>query len=116
MREDDKIVVLDTCRLCKICLKHCPENALSLEVTASRSEHNLADYSGVLVVAECSGDSVHPVTYELIGKGRELADKAGKSSLALSLDMISRTFVTNCWSMVSIAVMLWTILNWPRCG
>ena len=111
MREDDKIVVLDTFRLCKICLKHCPENALSLEVTASRSEHNLADYSGVLVVAECSGDSVHPVTYELIGKGRELADKAGEK---LSCVVIGHDIADICDQLLEYGVDRCYAVDYPE--
>lgn len=35
------------------------------------------DYSGVLVVGEQRGGTVHPVTFELIARGRLLADKLG---------------------------------------
>ncbi len=38
---------------------------------------NLDDFSGITVVAQQSGGKVHKVTLELIGKGRELADKLG---------------------------------------
>lgn len=37
------------------------------------------DYSGVLVVGEQRGESVHSVTYELLARGRTLADKLGVS-------------------------------------
>ncbi len=33
--------------------------------------------SQVMVFAESNGERIHPVTYELLGKGRELADKLG---------------------------------------
>lgn len=40
--------------------------------------------SDVMVFAENNGDKVHPVSYELLGKGRELADKLeGELSAAL---------------------------------
>ncbi|MBS7627385.1 hypothetical protein KEJ36_00915 [Candidatus Bathyarchaeota archaeon] len=33
---------------------------------------------GVMVFAEQEDGMVHPITYELLGKGRELAEKLGK--------------------------------------
>ncbi|MFW6421908.1 MAG: electron transfer flavoprotein subunit alpha/FixB family protein [Candidatus Bipolaricaulota bacterium] len=40
--------------------------------------------NAVTVIAEYSGEEIHPVTYELLGKGRELAEKLeGKLSAAL---------------------------------
>ena len=35
------------------------------------------DSTGLMVFAEQRGGKVHPVSYELLGKGRELADKLG---------------------------------------
>ncbi|TET67048.1 MAG: electron transfer flavoprotein subunit alpha/FixB family protein [Dehalococcoidia bacterium] len=35
------------------------------------------DYSGIMVFAEQKKGEIHPVTYELLGKGRELADCLG---------------------------------------
>ncbi|MCL2699666.1 MAG: electron transfer flavoprotein subunit alpha/FixB family protein [Defluviitaleaceae bacterium] len=34
----------------------------------------MSEWNGVLIIAEARGSGVHPVTYELLGKGRELAD------------------------------------------
>ena len=34
-------------------------------------------YAGLLVLAEQREDGIHPVSYELLGKGREIADKLG---------------------------------------
>ena len=36
-------------------------------------------WKGVMVFAECSGGRFEPVTYELLGKARELADKTGQT-------------------------------------
>lgn len=35
----------------------------------------MKDYKGVMIYAEQRGGKVHPVSYELLGKGREIADK-----------------------------------------
>ncbi|MCL2851529.1 MAG: electron transfer flavoprotein subunit alpha/FixB family protein [Defluviitaleaceae bacterium] len=37
----------------------------------------MSNWDGVMILAETRGDSIHPVSYELLGKGRELADQLG---------------------------------------
>lgn len=36
----------------------------------------MEEYKGILVIGEQNGNEIHKVSYELLGKGRELADKA----------------------------------------
>ena len=71
---EGRVVVNEKCRLCRQCLKHCPQEALSI-VRARRKRQDLSAWRGVLVYAEQSAGKIHPVTYELIGKGKELAQK-----------------------------------------
>lgn len=73
---DQKIEFTAACKVCKICIKQCPQEAISLEEDTNQGV-NKDDYQGVLVFAEQVEGQVHPVTYELIGKGKELADKMG---------------------------------------
>jgi electron transfer flavoprotein alpha subunit len=68
--------ILDDCRLCGECVDACPQNAITIKETAK--EADLSDYKGVLVFAEQRMGKVHPVAYELLGKGRELADNLGE--------------------------------------
>lgn len=37
----------------------------------------MSDYRGVMVFAEQENGKIHPVSYELLGKGKEIADKSG---------------------------------------
>ena len=60
------------CSLCGACVEACPMEAIIIE--AKERKADLSDYSGVLVFGEQEG-SVSAVVYELLGKGRELADK-----------------------------------------
>lgn len=60
------------CSLCGACVEACPMEAIVIE--AKERKADLSDYGGVLVFGEQEG-SVSPVVYELLGKGRELADK-----------------------------------------
>ncbi len=71
MREG-KAYVNDQCTLCGACVEECPEGAIfvpSLEEGQSSGE-----YSGVMIYAEQRLGKVAEVAYELLHKGRELAD------------------------------------------
>ena len=63
------------CTLCGACVKVCPMEAIVIEVKEGKKD--LSECSGVLVFGEQEG-SISPVVYELLGKGRELADKLGE--------------------------------------
>lgn len=68
-----KIDINSNCKLCKMCIKQCPQKAITLEVKKESVDKD--KWQGVLVYAEYVDGTLHPVTYELIGKARDLADK-----------------------------------------
>ena len=70
--EDNAVISID-CRLCGICVDVCPVKAI--EVEKAERTIDLSEYSGVLVFGEQRRGVISPVVYELVGKGRELADK-----------------------------------------
>ncbi|MEE8323827.1 MAG: electron transfer flavoprotein subunit alpha [Candidatus Bathyarchaeia archaeon] len=70
---EDKAVISVDCRLCGICVDVCPVKAI--EVKKAERTIDLSEYSGVLVFGEQRRGVISPVVYELVGKGRELADK-----------------------------------------
>lgn len=69
-----KIEINAACKVCRICIKNCPEGAISL-TEHIREEIDKSAWNGVMVYVQHSGGNIHPVTYELIGKARELAQK-----------------------------------------
>lgn len=71
---DDVAVFTESCRACPICARECPTEAIFLEEEVSSV---VPGYSGVLVVAELRGGLLQPVSAELVGEGRRLADLAG---------------------------------------
>ena len=70
---EDKVVISEDCRLCGICVDVCPVKAIEMEEAERTTD--LSAYSGVLVFGEQRRGIISPVVYELVGKGRELADK-----------------------------------------
>lgn len=73
--------IKDDCRLCGACADACPQNAIIIKETVKEAE--LEAYKGVLVYAEQKHGKVHPVAFELLGKGKELADQLGEPLYAV---------------------------------
>ena len=73
--QDEYPVFSDDCRLCSACVEACPQDAISIREV--RKPFDVSQYRGVLVFAEQRKGVVHPVAYELLGKGKELADQLG---------------------------------------
>lgn len=71
---DDIAQINENCTLCGACVPECPEEAIVLEKKAEE-ETKPKDYKGVCVFAEQEDGNPHKVVFELLSKGRELADK-----------------------------------------
>jgi electron transfer flavoprotein alpha subunit len=73
----DCAVVTESCTLCGACVDNCPVGALRIEIADKRTQANIGEYAGIMVFAEYRHGMVAPVSYELLGIGRKLADKRG---------------------------------------
>lgn len=80
----EQIEVLETCRLCQICIRQCPEKAMYIATVAQTTEQ-LHEARDILVVAEYENGYLHPITLELIGKGRQMADELSADLACLVL-------------------------------
>ena len=81
-----KAVPNASCTMCGACVSVCPVKALSLP-TAGAEKKDLSAYKDVWAFIEISDDGktqkVRPVGFELLSKGRELADQLGQELCAV---------------------------------
>ena len=72
---DDKARITEDCNLCGACVEACPVEAIILEREEIKVEKmDISQYKGVWVIAEHYKSKIHNVAYQLLGKGRELAN------------------------------------------
>ncbi len=71
------------CKACKLCVKKGPEGVFAFEEEKTNTQLDKSLWKGVAVFAQCEDDSLHPVTAELVGKARELANVIGQEVLAV---------------------------------
>ena len=82
---DGCAVVDDTCTLCGTCVDGCEPEALHMEGGDKQRNIDLDDWSGIWVFAEFRHGTIAPVTFELLGIGRTLANERGVSLSAVLL-------------------------------
>lgn len=71
---DNKLEINSGCKMCKLCVKKGPEGVFEFEED-QRVEINKDEWRGITVYVDHHEGDIHPVTYELIGKAREMAAK-----------------------------------------
>ena len=75
--QEGNVCISAGCRFCQLCLKDSSQ-AFVWEEDQKEDTSHLADWKDIAVFAEWSEGKLHPVTLELIGKARELADQCGQ--------------------------------------
>ncbi len=78
-----KIEINSACRLCKLCVKR--GKGVFEFVEESTAEIDKSAWRGIAVYVDHVNGKIHPVTYELIGKARELAAKINQPVYAIFL-------------------------------
>lgn len=74
---DGLAVVGDACTLCGACVDNCEVEALTIEGVEKSIQVDLDSWSGVWVYCEFRAGNLAPVSLELLGVGRKLADARG---------------------------------------
>lgn len=80
--KDGKVSINESCKLCRICILKGPKGAFEL-IEKKRPKIDKELWKGIAVYADHFKGRIHPVTYELIGKAREMAQKANFPVYAL---------------------------------
>ncbi|MBQ9478872.1 MAG: electron transfer flavoprotein subunit alpha, partial [Selenomonadaceae bacterium] len=78
---DGRIEINAACRLCKLCVKRGAGVFEYVEETSAAIDKS--NWRGIAVYVDHVDGKIHPVTYELIGKARELAAKTDQSVYAI---------------------------------
>ena len=99
LQDDIATIDLEKCNLCGACVEACNFDAIELIKKTAPTQAGAADYRDVWVFAEQDANSIHSITYELLGEGRKLADALkmklcavllGKDVGKMTPDLISR--------------------------
>ena len=73
---NDIACINEDCNLCGACVESCPVDAIIIEHPEfKREKMDITQYKGIWVIAEHYQRKIHPVAFQLLGRGRELADK-----------------------------------------
>ena len=78
--ENGRLDISSGCKLCKMCVR---KGGGLVEFQEETRALDKSLWRGICVYADCSGGSIHPVTFELCGKAGELAAVTGHPVYAL---------------------------------
>ena len=78
--ENGKLDISSACKVCKMCVR---KGQGLVDFVEEKKEIDKSAWKGICVYADCSGGKIHRVTFELIGKAKELAAVTGHSVYAL---------------------------------
>ncbi|MBQ6892663.1 MAG: FAD-binding protein [Clostridia bacterium] len=105
--DGSKLDISSACKMCKICVKKGPAGVIEyVEEDEAKETIDKSLWKGICVYVDHEGENIHRVTYELIGKAKELAAKikhpvyaliigkdAGKSAKKLLHYGVDRVYV-----------------------
>ena len=78
--EDGKLDISSGCKMCKMCVR---KGQGLVDFVEETKEIDKSLWRGICVYADCTGGTIHRVTFELCGKARELAAVTGHPVYAL---------------------------------
>lgn len=76
-------VIGDECTLCGACVQVC--NACAIEIERKEKDIDFSRFKDIWVFVEIKDNKVRKVTYELLGKARQIADELGEKVCAILL-------------------------------
>ena len=85
IEKNGSLEITAACRGCRLCVKKGPAGAFEFVENAPPPTVDKSEWRGITVVAEALGGKLHPVSLELLGKARELADSIGQQVTAVAI-------------------------------
>lgn len=82
--KDGKIEISSACRLCKLCVRK-GTGVFEFVETETLAQIDKSAWRGIAVYVDHVGGKIHPVTFELIGKAKQLAAKINQPVFAIFL-------------------------------
>ncbi len=80
---DGELHINSACKMCKLCVKNSVNNEIEFVEDNKKLGVDKSEWRGIAVYADASEGALHPVTFELIGKAKELATVTGQSVYAV---------------------------------
>ncbi|WP_196604420.1 electron transfer flavoprotein subunit alpha [Pectinatus haikarae] len=81
--KDGRLSINAGCRMCRLCEKKGPKGAIEYVEDKKAPQIDKTKWRGIAVYVDHVDGSIHPVTYELLGKAKELAGKIKQPVYAL---------------------------------
>ena len=78
-----ELTINSACRMCRNCIRRGGGAFELVEEAQSAPSADKSAWRGIAVIAEVEEGAIHPVTFELLGKAKELAAKIGQPVYAL---------------------------------
>ena len=78
--ENEKLDISSGCKMCKMCVR---KGGGLVDFVEETKEIDKGAWKGICVYADCTGGTIHRVTFELCGKAKELASVTGHPVYAL---------------------------------
>ncbi|MPL97338.1 Caffeyl-CoA reductase-Etf complex subunit CarE [bioreactor metagenome] len=73
--DNEYLTINAACKMCQICVKKGPEGVFSCEVNEDVPAIDKSKWRGIAVYVDHLEGDIHPVTLELVGKAKEMANK-----------------------------------------
>lgn len=110
--KDGKLSINAACKMCRLCVKKGPEGAVEYVEDTARPSVNKEEWKGIAVYVDHVDGKIHPVTLELLGKARELAQVTGHPVYAVFMGNHISERVMNCCIMELTKYSYMTNRNW----